>query len=90
MVLKSKRWRKEYVTLLNQRSKWQCPTRNVQVGDIVLVADTSPRNSWYLALVTEVYKDKNGLVRIAKIKAKSGEFMRPIHKLCLVLENNCN
>lgn len=84
------RWRKEYVTLLNQRSKWQCPTRNVQVGDIVLVADTSPRNSWYLALVTEVYKDKNGLVRIAKIKAKSGEFMRPIHKLCLVLENNCN
>jgi len=42
--------------------------RNVSVGGVVLVMDGSVRNSWALARGTEVFKDKRGLVGIAKVK----------------------
>jgi len=33
------RWREEYLTLLNQRSKWCAPQTNLSVNDVVLVKD---------------------------------------------------
>jgi hypothetical protein len=33
------RWTKEYLPLLQERQKWHCAKRNLQVGDIVLVVD---------------------------------------------------
>ena len=61
--------------------------RNVQVDDVVLVVDSSvPRGSWVLGRVTEVYPDKNGLVRNVSIRTKSSTLVRPIVKLVMVLE----
>ena len=34
-----RRWMREYLPLLRQRTKWQDPQRNVQEGDLVLVLD---------------------------------------------------
>jgi hypothetical protein len=54
-----RRWTKEYLPLLQQRQKWVCPKRNVQVGDVVLVVDdTQPRNSWPLGKVLETMKEE--------------------------------
>ena len=67
-----KRWVREYLVLLQERLKWFFPSRNVQVDDVVLVVDSSaPRGSWVLGRVTEVYPDKNGLVRNVSIRTKS-------------------
>ncbi|XP_060665394.1 uncharacterized protein LOC132797656 [Drosophila nasuta] len=33
------RWREEYLTLLQQRSKWRTPDRRLQVNDVVLMKD---------------------------------------------------
>ena len=82
-----KRWTKEYLPLLQSRQKWLRPRRNLSVGDVVLVAvENSHRNSWPLGKIVEVFPDKKGLVRRAKVKVKSGIIERPVDKLCLIIE----
>ena len=61
------RWQKEYCALLQSRQKWNSPRRNLEEGDVVLMCDETPRNKWPLALVTETYPSKDGLVRKVKI-----------------------
>jgi hypothetical protein len=79
------RWLTEYLPTLQQRSKWNKETRNVQVGDIVILVDyNSDRNSWPLGRVIETYNGHDGLVRTVKVLSKSSTFIRPIHKLCLI------
>ncbi|XP_011672748.2 uncharacterized protein LOC100889831 [Strongylocentrotus purpuratus] len=51
-----KRWIREYLPSLQQRQRWQQPERNLQVGDVVLIADgTVPRCCWLMGRVLEVY-----------------------------------
>ena len=58
------RWRKEFLLQLNSRSKLCKEKRNFKVNDIVLLIDDSlPRCFWKLAKVSEVYPNKDGLVR---------------------------
>lgn len=38
--------------------------------------------------VVEVYEDRHGSVRSAKVKTKSTEYLRPVAKLCLLLEGD--
>lgn len=76
------RWCKEYLTLLQQCQRWSTPGRNFCVCDVVLIVyDTSPRNSWPLKRILENYPDKTGLVRQVKVKTNINELCRP--KLCL-------
>lgn len=82
-----KRWVREYLPLLQQRQKWNERKRNLAVGDIVAIMDSSaPRGSWPLGRVLQVYPDAQGLVRSVKLKTKSNTIERPISKLCLVHE----
>ncbi|XP_030854473.1 uncharacterized protein LOC115929512 [Strongylocentrotus purpuratus] len=84
-----RRWTKEYLPQLQQRQKWVEPHRNLQVDDLVLVVDqTIPRNSWLLGRVTRVLPDAEGLVRRAEVKTKLGVYLRPISKLCFILEGD--
>lgn len=82
-----KRWYKEYLPLLQSRQKWTTIRKNLAIGDIVLVsAENSPRNSWPLGRVVEVFADKKGLVRRTRVKVKGAVLERPIDKLCLLIE----
>lgn len=85
-----KRWSSEYLVTLQERQRWFYPNRNITVGDIVLIVDNAPRSAWSLGRVTEVIKDKNGLVRIANVKTSTTELRRPVNKLSLVLEADCD
>ena len=82
------RWRKEYLPLLQSRRKWNKVERNIREGDIVMISENAPRNSWNIGRVVEVVKDKDNVIRVAKVKTASSELMRPIAKLCLILEND--
>ena len=80
------RWRKEFLSFLQSRAKWQTPQRNLRVGDIVLLNESSPRSFWPLGRVTEVYSDDEGRVRRVKVVSKHiHDLIRPIHKLVLLL-----
>lgn len=82
-----KRWTREYLPLLQERQKWSEPRRSFAVGDVVVVMDnTAPRGSWILGRIINTYPDKNGLVRIVKLKTKTGQLERPISKIFLLQE----
>jgi len=83
------RWSREYLPILQLRQRWHEPVKNLEVGDIVILADDKlPRNSWPLGRVVETYPGSDGLVRSVKVTTKSARttttLIRPIHKLCLL------
>ena len=69
-------------------NKWRYPTRNIEIGDIVLTReDNTGPTQWPLARVTSVYQGQDGLVRVVKLKTSKGEYNRPISKVVLLLPN---
>ena len=95
------RWKKEYLFSLQVRQKWTRKSRNLMVGDVVLVKDSeifTKRNGWPLACVEEVYPSADNLVRKVKLRVahkqadKTTSLIRPISKLVLLVnaDDNCD
>ena len=88
------RWRKEFLHTLQERKKFSRKRRNLQKGDVILLkSDSNNRNEWPIARVTETFADSNGIIRTvrARIGDTTGdqrEFVRPIAKIVLLLEND--
>ncbi len=86
------RWKREYLSLLQERNKWKFPQRSLQVGDLVLLMDQLlPRNQWSLGRIIHVYLDRHERVRVVDVRVNKvkGEprplvLKRPIHKLILL------
>ncbi|XP_043218671.1 uncharacterized protein LOC122380002 [Amphibalanus amphitrite] len=77
-----KRWQKEYLPLLQERSSNQTRQNNLAVSDVVLVADhTIPRGQWPLGLVTSVKRSTDGLVRSVSVRMRGKTVERPTNKL---------
>jgi hypothetical protein len=80
------RWRREFLSAMQKRSKWQKVERNTRIGDVVLVTEPNlPRGQWALARVKEIERSRDGLVRSVILTTRTGELRRPIHKLVLIL-----
>ena len=74
---------------LTQRQKWFQPERNVQVGDVVLLAESmQQRSKWVMGRVLETYPDKHGKVRTVLLKTSGSNMKRPIAKLCVILSES--
>ena len=98
------RWKKEYLSNLQVRRKWNKARRNLEEGDIVLVKDEDlVRSHWKMARVVETMASKDGLVRKVKLLMsdsmlskdgrrvrKASYLERPIHKLTVLIENSKN
>ncbi len=89
-----KRWKAEYLQVLQRRTKWPTVQKDFRKGDIVLVTeDDSPRNSWPMGVITEVYPCADGHVRKVQVKVtRSGQseprlYVRPITKLVALIES---
>ena len=83
------RWLKEYLPMLVQRRKWNYPTQNLNVGDLVVIqTDNIPRSHWSLGRILERYPVVDGVVRTVKVKRSSNELLRPAQKLCLLEKAN--
>lgn len=82
-----KRWLLQYLPLLQERQKWTQAKRNFIPGDIVLVADhTAPCGSWLLGRIIEAKPDIKGHIRVVKVGTKTSVLVRPVTKVCLILE----
>ena len=80
-----RRWRREYVQHLIERSKWHTIQRNTRRGDLVLfVEDNVPRGQWRLGRVVAPIASADGLVRSAEVVTKTGTYVRPVGKLALL------
>ncbi|XP_032690611.1 uncharacterized protein LOC116853593 [Odontomachus brunneus] len=78
-----KRWAVEYLSNLQQRTKWKFPQENVKVNDLVVIRerDILPWK-WKLGRVIELHAGKDGLVRVASMRTMNGVVKRAINKLC--------
>ena len=83
-----RRWRREFLPSLNARKKWNRPKRNVKEGDVVvLMSPDAKRRDWPIGRVVSAYPGKDGLVRVVQVKVGKNTYLRPVHHLC-PLENN--
>lgn len=74
-------WRKDYLHTLQQRPKWLNKSRDLRVGELVLIHSDSPPLQWHLGRVTQVHPGTDGVVRVVKVRTRTGEFTRPVVKL---------
>ena len=79
------RWKREYLLSLQSRQKWTRESRNVRLGNIVLLADQEvPRGRWRMGRIVEAFPSQDGLVRKAQVKTGESTYLRPISKMVLV------
>lgn len=80
-----KRWSKEYLSQLQQRPKWCRSSENLKIGDLVLIKnELVPALQWKLGRIIQTFPGSDSHVRVAIVKTATGEFKRPIQKLCLL------
>ncbi|UYV76477.1 hypothetical protein LAZ67_14000520 [Cordylochernes scorpioides] len=64
------------------QKKEDSDTRAITAGEVVYVGnDSQKRINWPLGLVKKVYPGEDGNCRVAKVRIKSGEIVRPIQRL---------
>ena len=81
-----KRWSSEYLVSLRKSHKWHQRSRNLAVGDVVLIQEDSlVPTKWPLARVTEVYPGKDNVVRVVQVKTSAGTYTRPVSKIACIL-----
>lgn len=76
-------WSKEYLKTLQQRTKWNKPSKNIQIGEFVSIIDASLLNDghWPMGRITEVFPGQDGLVRAVKVHTSKGDYVRPVVKI---------
>ena len=83
-----RRWLREYLPSLTQRSKWLEETRNMREGDLVLIVEPNiARGQWQVGRIQNVSCGKDKRVRTAEVKTKQGTYVRPVARLCLLEES---
>ncbi|XP_013148096.1 PREDICTED: uncharacterized protein LOC106110741, partial [Papilio polytes] len=66
------RWSREYISELQQRSKWRIQARNLQLDDLVLVKDEAPPLQWRLGRVSKLFPGPDGVPRVADVRTANG------------------
>ncbi|XP_072935181.1 uncharacterized protein [Epargyreus clarus] len=79
------RWVKEYLPTLIPRGQETRASRQLRVGDLVIVVDnTLPRNTWPRGIVERVHEGPDGIIRSADVRTRGGVFRRPVVKLAVL------
>lgn len=80
-----KRWSTEYLSGLQQRTRWTHERNNIRVGTMVLVRDDNlPPQKWRFGRVIETFPGNDGLIRVVNIRTKDGIFKRAITRVCVL------
>ena len=63
------RWKKEYLSNLQRRQKWNHSLPNHSVGDLVLLVDQNlPRNQWSVGKIIKTFPDDCGIIRRVTVR----------------------
>ena len=85
-----RRWAREYLPTLANRAKWIKTSRNVEVGDVVIIADPQhPRGLWVRGVVTDTVCGPDGVVRSARVRTVHGVLHRPVRRLVVLHILHC-
>ncbi|XP_075162833.1 uncharacterized protein LOC142235462 [Haematobia irritans] len=75
-----RRWKSDYLKELHKRNKWQRPSVDLKLGDMVVLRQEP---GWRLGRVIKLYSGSDGHVRVVDLRTAAGVITRPIHKLVL-------
>lgn len=78
------RFSKEYITSLQQKTKWPSSTSELKLGSLVLIKDKSlPPLRWSLGRVEAVYPGpRDRVCRVADLRTKGGIIRRAFNNIC--------
>ncbi|XP_058449275.1 uncharacterized protein LOC131429245 [Malaya genurostris] len=78
------RWLKEYLPIICRRTKWFNDTKALEVGDLVVIADSNKRNNWVRGRVIGIQPGTDGRIRRASVQTSTGVMKRPVSKLAVL------
>ncbi|XP_055527962.1 uncharacterized protein LOC129720506 [Wyeomyia smithii] len=80
-----KRWRTEYLSQLQGRTKnWEPPSK-VEIGRLVIIVDSNqPPMRWKMGRIHKLHPGPDDVVRVVTVKTATGYLQRPIVKLCIL------
>ncbi|XP_053698496.1 uncharacterized protein LOC128745446 [Sabethes cyaneus] len=79
------RWRQEYLTQLQARTKWWQPPVDVNVGSLVVIReDKIPPMQWRMGRITATHPGPDGIVRVVTLRTTNGVIKRPVSKICIL------
>ncbi|XP_062704364.1 uncharacterized protein LOC134286719 [Aedes albopictus] len=80
-----KRWRSEYLTQLQARTKWWQPPQEIKTGSLVVIRDDNqPPTRWRMARIHAVHPGDDNVVRVVTLKTADGFIKRPVTKICIL------
>ena len=80
------RWRKEYLSSLQGRTKWTKDRKNVAIGDVVIIkAKNTKRNVWPTGIIEVVETSSDGVVRSCQVRTTKGTYRRAVCDLILLV-----
>ena len=78
------RWHAEYLSTLQQRSKWLKDVP-VATGQMVIVKeDNMPPQKWLVGRIVTVIKGSDDRIRVVDVRTPHGVIRRPVNKLCFL------
>lgn len=87
-----RRWTNEYLKGLRERHNLKNNNKQfaLKVGEVVIIkSDERDRNKWKLGIVEDLIKGRDGVVRVAKLRAGKSHLERAVQHL-YPLELSCN
>lgn len=79
------RWSNEYLSLLQQRTKWKQSCDNLQPGNMVLLKEENLAPlQWRLGRVLEVHPGPDQKTRVVSVQTNVGIVKRSVQKLCVL------
>lgn len=83
------RWSKEYVSELQQRTKWRNSNDPLKLNSlVVLKEDHLPPLKWRLGRIVAVHPGSDGISRVADIRTSSGIVRRAFSRICPLPEDS--
>ncbi|XP_055632494.1 uncharacterized protein LOC129772975 [Toxorhynchites rutilus septentrionalis] len=85
-----RRWSRDYVSQLQQRSKWKRSSTDIRNGQLVLLRqDNSPPLQWPLGRIVETTTGNDGHTRVVVVQTVSGRYKRAVTEVA-VLPIDCH
>ncbi|XP_031339663.1 uncharacterized protein LOC116168131 [Photinus pyralis] len=80
-----KRWSREYLSTLQNRTKWNIKRSNIQTNQLVILKeDNLPPLQWRMGRIIETHPGGDGVVRVVTIKTQNGVVKRSVSKVCVL------
>ncbi|XP_055527269.1 uncharacterized protein LOC129719878 [Wyeomyia smithii] len=79
-----KRWLLEYLPVIRRQPRWFDETRELEPGDLVMVADPTVRNGWEPGRILRIIRNRDDRGRRAVVKIGGKTPVRPVSRLALL------